>query len=179
MPTSDYNLNQTSIYNVEYNIPRHVVGVPGRQNRTGDGRMKITPGMAEPMEFIWGNTDGVPIGLAPFTVKLMFWLTNRFRDTSQTPNLATLTMAESDIVLAKAIEVPQPHTGRATIMLVGADTMKFAFVDITSVRWGLFLINSDGEVFPTQITSSGGRYGTVIVDLPAGLPPVDLIKSEG
>ena len=62
------------IYNVEYDIPRVNLSLPGRQNRSGDGILRITPGMDEAFEFIFGNQDGVPLNLVPFKVKIVFWV---------------------------------------------------------------------------------------------------------
>ena len=62
-----------AIYNVEYNIPRPNLSFGGRQNRSHDGILRITPGMNEPLEFNIMNVDGVPINLAHFKVRFVCW----------------------------------------------------------------------------------------------------------
>jgi hypothetical protein len=177
--TSQYILPKTTVYNVEYNIPRVVVGVPGRQNRSGDGRLRITPGMTEPIEFIWGNFDGVPLNLGGFQVKLIFWTMENLGDTARpSPDVQSFGPGHSKIVLTKKIELQDPHGGRGTVLIMGEETFALHRQETHGLRWGLFLINDTGNIFPTQVTSSGARWGTVLFDRDSGIPSPELIKNS-
>lgn len=156
------------VYNVSYDIPRVVVAAPGRQNRGRSSEFKITPGMTEPVEIVFGNQDGVPINLVPFQIRLAFWKIQRL-DTS------TLSVGQSDMILVKTLLVQEPYSGRAVVVLTSEDTMHLAQNGARSLRWGVFLINAQGDVFPMQIAGSN-RYGTVHIDVESGIPMPDLIK---
>lgn len=156
------------IYNVMYDLPRVNISMPARQNRSKDGVVRITPGMFEPIEFDIGNMDGVPINLAHFRVKFVAWKNNR-RDST------TMGMVQSDIVFAKTLLVEDPYAGRFVMMLDDDDTFLLSRPGMTSLRWSLFMINDDDQVFPAQVTASGGRYGQLIIDIEAGTPLSQMI----
>jgi hypothetical protein len=142
---------------VQYNIPRYILGVPGKQHRTCTGDMNITPGMTEIFDFEYVNTDGVPINLVGFTLRLMFWF-----DSSQYESLSF--NMESNIVLAKDIIIESPYKGLATVSLSDQETLTLGSCGKSSLRWSIFIINDLAQVFPTQITSDGRRYGILRID---------------
>jgi hypothetical protein len=163
-------MSNRSIYNIQYNIPRPNISLPGRQNRTTDAFLKITPGMDEPIEFVFGNQDGVPINLLPFKVKIVFWQL-------QTIDSDEITVFQSEIILAKEFEITDPYAGRVVGLLTNEDTLTLGNVGSTYIRWGLFMINSDGQVFPAEVNRNRGRVGTVVMDLAGGMPIAEVIKS--
>jgi len=162
------------IYNVEYNIPRVNLSLPGRQNRSGDGILKLIPGIDEPIEFVFGNQDGVPINLLPFTdkgkVKIVFWVMETQEDLEQIPG-------QQKIIFSKELIVDQPHVGRIICLLTAEDTLRLAEEQTGAVRWGLFMINENGAVFPAEVNRNRKRYGTVQLDFDSGIPVAELIKS--
>jgi hypothetical protein len=157
-------------YQVTYNIPRVQVQMPGKQNRLTDTVLRITPGMTEPFEFLFGNQDGVPLSLRGFSVKLIFWLKTALDDNATR-------MGQSEIVLAKKFDIPDPYARRAEVVLTDEDTLKLGLARSIGLRWSLFLINEEGDVFPLQVTRRGGRYGNVQLDLDSGIPPAELVRS--
>ena len=163
-------MSNRQIYNVEYNIPRVNLQLPGRQNRTGDGVIRITPGMTEPFEFVFGNHDGVPVNLVPFRMKLVFWVIQDEEELSLVPG-------QSKIVLAKETEIVQPYTGRVVFLLESEDTLQIAEEQTSFVRWSAFMINEDGQVFPAEVNRNGGRVGTVRMDFASGIPIAEVIRS--
>lgn len=163
-------MSSRTIFNVGYDIPVYNVSLPGSQHRTGDGIMRITPSMTEVLEFNFGNQDGVPLILTPFKIKLVFW-NNKNLMTNQT------TVGQSDIVLAKEVTLDEPYKGRTTVVLTSDDTMTLGRENQRSLRWSLFMINSDEQIFPAQLTRTGSRYGTVHIDLESGIPIAELIKN--
>lgn len=166
-------LSKNNTYNLEYTIPRIELGLPGRQDRSGTSRMRISPGMAEPMEFNWGNVDGVPLNVAGMSAKLVFWKSRTFDGTAYSSGDDM-----SEIVLTKILDVPDPHSGSGYTMLVGADTMKLWQASrITPIRWGMFLINGSGDVFPLQITP-GQRSGTAEFDQQDQMPLGEMVRSS-
>jgi hypothetical protein len=158
------------IYNVEYDIPRVNLSLPGRQNRSGDGCLRITPGMDEPFEFVFGNQDGVPINLLPFQVKLIFWV-------MQDMDIDEMVPGQTKIVLSHTMDVQQPYNGRVFALLTSEDTMKIVEEQTSLVRWSLFMINEQGNVFPTEVNRNGGRAGTVRMDIASGMPIAEMVKS--
>ncbi len=158
------------IYNVECDIPRVNLSLPGRQNRSGDGVIRITPGMDEAFEFIFGNQDGVPINLVPFRVKLVFWI-------KQDMDIDEMVPGQSKIELAREITVTEPYTGRVVTLLTSDDTTRIASEQTSLVRWSAFMINEAGNVFPAEVNRNGSREGTVRMDFASGIPTAEMIKS--
>lgn len=160
------------IYNVEHNIPRVNLSLPGRQNRSGDGVLRITPGMSEAIEFVFGNQDGVPVTLVPFQIKLIFWV-------KQDMDIDEMVPGQTKIVFATRAESGnrEEYTGRVYILLNDQDTMKIAEEQTSLVRWSVFLINEDGDVFPSEVNRNGGRSGTVRMDFASGIPTAEMIRS--
>lgn len=158
----------TSIFNVEYNIPRYNISMPGRQNRAGNGVMTIVPGMSEVFEFHFMNTDGVPLILTPFKIKLIFWEQN-YLDHAELSNL------NSTLILAKTVEINDPYVGKTTIVLSSDDTHELGKSGLQNLRWALFMINPENDVFPATITRSGQKYGIVQIDHASGLPTKETI----
>lgn len=157
------------IFNVQFNIPRVNLSLPGRQNRSNDSFIRITPGMDEAIEFWFGNQDGVPINLIPFVVKIVFWK-NLSEDSNALPD-------RSEIIFAKEIPVTAPYEGKVFCLLTNEDTIKIGSEGSTGLRWSLFMINEDGNVFPAQINRNGDRFGTVVLNLHGGMPIAEVIKS--
>lgn len=161
---------QRTEYIVQYNIPRVQVQLPGRQNRLMEGEFRVSPGLAEAVMFYFGNQDGVPMNLLPFTIKFVVW-SPRILDHQ------TVAMGQSDIILAKEIPVIDPYSGYVEMLLEHEDTIKLGLHAGGNLRWSLFMINEERQVFPVQVSRSRGRFGTVIVDVESGMPQADLILS--
>lgn len=159
------------IYNVEYNIPRVNLTLPGRQNRSGDGVLRITPGMTEAIEFVFGNQDGVPINLVPFKIKLIFWV-------KQDQDIDEMTVGQSKILLSTEADVDEPYTGRIFMRLTDTETLLIAEEQTSFVRWSLFMIDEDtGDVYPTEVNRNGSRAGTVRMDIASGMPIAELVRT--
>ena len=152
-------------YFVQYNIPRVQVQLPGRQNRLSDGNFRITPSITEPVLFIFGNHDGVPLNLLPFKLHFVVW-SNNVLDGDITD------LAQSQVVLKKTLVVDDPYAGSVEMVLEEDDTIEIARqAGGNTLRWSIFMVNDQGRVFLSQVSSSGSRYGMVEVDL-AGCPPI-------
>ena len=158
------------IYNVEYDIPRVNLSLPGRQNRSGDGILRITPGMDEAFEFIFGNQDGVPLNLVPFKVKIVFWI-------KQDMDIDELVPGQTKIVFGKELNVAEPYSGRVFGLLTSDETTEIAREQTSLVRWSAFMINEAGNVFPAEVNRNGTREGTVRMDFASGIPTAEMIKS--
>lgn len=158
------------IYNASYNIPRVQVQMPGRQNRLSDHVMRLTPGMTEPLEFILGNQDGVPLNLLGFRMKIIFWTRIDLDDD-------TLSPGQSEIIFAKKFQIDDPYEGKFTLVLSDEDTLTIGRRSNSTLRWSLFLINEQQDVFPLRVTRSGGRYGNVVLDVESGIPTAELVRS--
>lgn len=156
---------------VQYNIPRVQVQLPARQNRLTGGSFTITPSMTEPVKFIFGNMDGVPLNLLPFKVRFVVWE----RNVSQSD---TVSSGQSTMVINKTLQIDDPYSGEAEMVLSEAETMAIGnHAAGSQLSWSLFMINDEGQVFPLQVSNSGGRYGTIHVDLMAGTPFAELIRT--
>src|SRR4051812_4061819 len=108
-----------SIINVQFNVPRFVIASPGKQNRACTGEMRVTPGIANPFEFQYVNTDGVAINLTGFTLRAVFWFPQ-----NQYESLAS--NLQSNIILAKDLYVDGPYAGKATLLLTDQETLSLA-----------------------------------------------------
>lgn len=159
------------IYNVSYDIPLVRVGVPGRQNRASDGVIRITPGMTEVIEFWLGNHDGLPITLVPFKVKIVFW-----KNISTESEARVLSGGTTEIVFAKEADVIEPYEGKTLIKFSHQETTQIGSRG-GNLNWSLYMVNSENEVFPAVCTSSGSRYGSVILDPGSGLPTAEMVLS--
>lgn len=158
------------VYNVEYNIPRVNLSSAARQNRSHDGVLRITPGMYEPIEFWFGNIDGVAVNLTHFSVKFVVWkmLTN---------DVITTMPGQSQVVFSKTLTVHAPYEGKFVMLLNEEDTQALTRAGSTSLRWSLFMINDDKEVYPAQITAAGARHGTLVLDVTSGIPVSEIIRN--
>ncbi len=161
----------TTEYNVQYNIPRVNISLPGRQNRTNESVLRFTPGMTEVLNFRWGNQDGVPINLLPFKIKFVAWK-------MLTLDVDVIDIAQSEIILTKIVDVKDPYSGEAVLILEASDTLKLGQEGGREIRWSLFMINDEGQVFPSQVNSNGGRYATALLDINSGIPIAEIIKSS-
>ncbi len=161
----------TTEYNVQYNIPRVNISLPGRQNRTNESVLRFTPGMTEPIIFHWINQDGIPINLLPFQIKFVAWK-------MLTMDIDTLDIAQSEIILSKVVDVKDPYSGEAVLMLESNETLKMGQEGGREIRWSLFMINDEGQVFPSSVNSNGGRYATAVLDINSGIPIAEIIKSS-
>ena len=163
-------MSNRQIYNVEFNIPRVNLQFPGRQNRVNDGILRFTPGMDEVIEFIFGNQDGVPLNLVPFRIKIAFW---KVRDIEQTELVA----GQNELIFSKEIDVPDPYSGTVVALFTNEETIEISRHGITNLRWGLFMINNEGNVFPAEVDRNGGRYGTLVIDVESQIPIAEIIKA--
>lgn len=165
-------ITETTVYNVQYVIPRIVLGTRGRQNNALTGSMKITRGAAEPIEFIWGDTDGIPVGLLGFTAKLVFWSPDPFDDEQ------FLDGRKSEIIMSKPVEIKDPYKGIGFVMLTGEDTSRLGMAARSrGIRWGLYLINENKDVFPCTVSEGGNRWGILHVEWDQ-TPDMESIKSS-
>jgi hypothetical protein len=122
------------------------------------------------MEFFWGDRDGIPIGLVGFNAKLVFWAPDRFQDSEFMDD------RPSEILFAKKVEIKDPHKGIGFVLLSGEDTTRLARTSRTKgIRWGLYLLNDAGDVFPCIVTENGGKWGNVIVDV-SSMPDMESVK---
>jgi hypothetical protein len=145
---------------VQYNIPRYIVGKPGKQNHACTGEMMITPGICEVFEFVYSNNDGVPINLADFTLRLVFWFpANQYE-------LLPANMS-GNIVFAKDLIVEEPYAAKAGVLLTDQETLQIGVLGHSSLRWSIYMIDNltdPPNTFATQITSQGDRYGICRLD---------------
>lgn len=154
-------------YNIQYNIPRVQVQLPGRQNRLSDGVFRITPSMTEPIIFQFGNQDGVPLTLHSFKLQFVIWEFS-----------TTLSDEPQKILLNKRIIINNPYSSQVEMLLTEDDTHLIgAHSHGRTLRWSLFLVNDEDQVFPMQISTSGGRYGTLVVDSYNALPLAEIIRT--
>lgn len=161
----------TTSYNVQYNIPRVQVQLPGRQNRLSNSTFRVTPSMTEPVIFVFGNQDGVPLNLLPFSVRFVVWSHQIVGDDH-------VGLGQADVLINKRILVQDPYSGSLEMVLTEEETLTLGHHAAGRIlKWSLFMINEEGEVFPTQVSNTGSRFGTVSVDMMSALPLAEIIKS--
>ena len=163
-------MSSRHIFNVSYDIPRVNIGMPGRQNRSKNPVLHITPGLTYPVEVHFMNQDGVPINLLPFKIKWIFWR-------NETLDLDYQAFGHSDILLSKEIVVDDPYSGKVVGILEAEDTLTLAR-DNRSVRWGMFMLNEQGQVFPAEVNDQHQRYSTAYIDFESGIPTAEVIRSS-
>lgn len=158
-------------YNVQYNIPRVQVQMPGRQNRLTDGEFRISPSMTEPVIFMFGNQDGVPLILQNMRLHFVVW-------SSCPANSTVLSMGTSEIILNKRIVIDDPYSREVTFILEEQDTMTLGnHAAGGRLYWSIFMINGEEQVFPMQVSHLGGRFGTIHIDLTGDMPLAELIRT--
>lgn len=158
-------------YNVQYNIPRVQVQLPGRQNRLTDGEFRISPSMTEPVKFIFGNQDGIPLAMQRMDIRFVVW-------ESCPTDSDVLSMGTSEILLNKRIPIDDPYASEVTMLLEEHETIRLGnHAPGTRLYWSLFMINDEDQVFPTQVSNLGGRYGTIHVDLAGSMPLAEMIRN--
>lgn len=159
-----------TIINVQYNIPRFVIASPGKQNRACTGDMRIIPGVSNPLEFQYVNTDGVPINLNHFILRLVFWFPQ-----NQYETLAA--NRQSNVVLAKDLHIDDAYAGKATALLTDQETLTIARFGRSSVRWSIYLIDEfdSSNVFAAQITSNGDPWGMAQL-YQTDMPSAEMVK---
>jgi hypothetical protein len=156
---------------VQYNIPRYVIGKPGKQNHACTGEMTIMPGLAVPFEFIYSNNDGVPINLTDFTLRLVFWFPQQNYELLPA-NLNT------NVVLVKDLIIEDPYTGTAGVLLDDQETLTIGAGGRGSLRWSIYMIDTlSGNTFGTQITAIGGLYGICHIER-TDMPNAETIKGS-
>lgn len=149
-------------YNSEYNIPRVNVSSDVNQNRAISGKITLIPGADSPIEFNHSNKDGASLQLVGFTVKMVFWKNARF-NTSASPE--TFSVQNQEIVLTKEATVSDPYSGKSFILLSHDDTyLLYQKSRECGLRWGLFLINEDKQLFPMIVNAAGGTFAEVVFD---------------
>lgn len=154
---------------VQYNVPRFIIGKPGKQNHACTGDMSITPGVAFPFDFVWSNNDGVPINLSHFQLTIVFWHRN-----SQYELLPANILG--NCILAKDLIVDDPYAGTAALFLTDQDTLRIGASQHGSVRWSLYMIDQDADnTFAAQITSEGGLYGICHVNY-TDMPTAEIVR---
>jgi len=155
-------------------IPRIVLGSSSKNRPNRDGRLAVIPGATLPLEFHFDGDANKPLNLTPFTVKLVFWKNARIDVLSETATLFT-TSSPYDIVCAVACEIADPYKGTAFALVNDVQTELIGNATQNSgVRWGVFLINPDNQVFPMIVSSSGAAFGEVITS-PGDTPSVSII----
>ena len=161
----------STVYNLQYNIPRVQVQLPGRQNRLSDGAFRISPTMTEPVIFQFGNQDGVALNLVPFSLQFVVWENCR-------PESNAISMGQSNVVLNKRVLVNDPYANAVEMILTEEETTRIGnHAPGADLVWSLFLVNEEGEIFPMQVSHNGNRFGSLHVDLAAGLPVAELIRT--
>lgn len=158
----DSQLTKPALHNVSYDIPRFVVGAPGSQHRSINSEMILNAGIAQPFDFRFMSKDGVALNLSNFTSYLIFWSSDRF-EMDYGPGGYSLDSTD-DIALRKNVDIIEPYEGTASVLLTNQDTEQLARAGRNNgLRWGLFLINSDNQVFAMSVTDTGDVSGTVII----------------
>lgn len=161
----------TTNYNIQYNIPRVQVQLPGRQNRLTDGDFRVSPSMTEPVRFLFGNQDGVPLNLVPFKLHFVVWGISH----AETEELSS---GLSEVLLNIEIPVDNPYSGEAMLLLTEEHTTLIGnHAAGNRLSWSLFMKNEEGQIFPCQVSNLGGRYGNILVDLAGGMPIAELIRT--
>jgi len=169
----DSQLTKPSLHNVSYDIPRFVVGASGSQNRSANSDLKLYAGIAQPLDFRFQSRDGVPINLTPFTAYLIFWTSDRF-EFDRGPGGYSLDQIK-DISLRKKIDIIEPYEGVTTVLLTNEDTDLLANeARSNSMKWGIFLLNSDKQVFAMSVTNLGDVAGNVVINT-GSVPSYEMI----
>lgn len=162
-------MSDSQVVAVQYNIPRYMIGRPGSQFRASTGEMRITPGIWEPFEFHYNNSDGVSLNLAGFKLRIIFYFPQGEYETLAA-NLQT------NEVLVKDMAVSDPYSGVATLMLSDQETLTLARSGRSTLRWAVYFINEQAQVFAAQITSEGARYGLAHIDR-SEIPIAETVKA--
>lgn len=150
-------MSDSNIINVQFNIPRYTLGRPGSQFRACTGEMRVTPGTTEVFEFHYNNSDGVPLNLNGFKLRLVFYFQQAEYETLAS-NLQT------NIVLGKDMTIEDPYSGHASVLLTDQQTLILGATGRHTLRWSVYMINSEDQAFATQITSGGERFGIAHID---------------
>lgn len=143
---------------VRYDIPRIQANMPGNPNRLASGILRISPGISEPVKFVFGNQDGIPLNLVGFSLKFVVWAIPSVSENS-------IGIEDSALILEKEIPIDDPHAGEVEMLLTKRETKIIGNDTIgENARWSLLLVNADKEVFPLQTQSNGDRHGTILID---------------
>jgi len=156
----------TTNMNLQYNVPKINLQVPGRQNRHLTGTIKITPGITESYEFYTCNTDGIPLSLLNYKIVFVIFSKDFLNNTRLEE--------DSTIMLKKQLLCNDPYSGKFTMVLSNTDTLNL----INSggdLRWAIYLIDVNNQVFPLEVASGGNRVGNIIIDNYSGLPSANRI----
>lgn len=131
--------------------------------------MKLIPGVANPFEFQYTNTDGVAINLTGFTLRLVFWFPqNEYELLSANRH--------GNILLAKDLYVEDSYAGKATTLLTDQETLSLARNGRSALRWSIYLLDQQStNVFSAQITSAGEPWGMAHF-VQSDLPNAELIR---
>jgi hypothetical protein len=147
---------------VTFNIPRIYVSLPGAQNRASEASFKISPGICEVVEFYFERLDGAPFNLTPYSVKFIVWKTLDLDTKSSTEDL-------KNVAFAKTLLIDDPYCQTVRTLLTSDDTSQIGRYGSRKLRWSLFLIDEDQNVFPLLVNKSGGTFGSVMIDaIPIG-----------
>lgn len=152
----------------QFNVPTINFAVPAKQNSACTGSMTITPGVSEVFNFQYLNNDGMTINLSGFILRLVFWFKqNEYESLAE--NLL------GNIMLAKDLSVTDPYAGSACVSLTDQETLTLAQRGHSTLLFSIYIINSDGEVFASQCSAGGGRYGIAYLE-PTEFPNAETIK---
>jgi len=158
----DSQLTKPALHNVSYDIPRFVVGAPGSQNRASKSELTLNAGIAQPIDVRFISKDGVAINLSNMTAYMIFWTNDRF-DMDEGPNGYSLDSSR-DISLRKLIDIIEPYEGTGAVLLTNDDTDALArAANNNGMRWGVFLVNTDKQVFAMSVSNTGDVSGQVII----------------
>ncbi len=84
---------------------------------------------------------------------------------------------QTNIIIAKSITVDDSYAGKCTAFLTDQDTLTIARSGRSSIRWSVYLYDdTQNNMFMTQITSNGDRYGLCYLD-PSDFPSAEIVKS--
>lgn len=146
-----------------------MLGKPGKQNRSCTGEMRITPGLSYPFEFVYGNSDGVPIGLAGFTCRLVFWYPTHDYE------LLPADFSQG-LVLAKDLQIADPYCSTGCLFLTNQDTILLGAGGRATLRWSVYMLDQDSsEGYPSQITADGSPWGILHIDR-SSMPNVETVR---
>jgi hypothetical protein len=127
--------------------------------------------MTEPVLFRFGNQDGIGLNLSPFNIHFVVWEKSLMDDVG-------LSMGGSDIIINKRMLVDDPYASEVEMILTEQETIMLGHkASGQNLHWSLFMINSSNEVFPLQVSNTGNRVGTIIVDMVGGVPIAELIRT--
>jgi len=167
------SLNTSQAYHIGYSIPRQIIGSKSGNVTSGTGILQLHTGSTKVVDFVVQGDQRKPINLTPFNIKVLFWKNARF-DIEHPVNLIN-TEDSYDIVLTKHIQPVEPYEGKFTLLLNQDDVeVIYNASDNTGIRWGVYLINEDQNIFAMHLSNNGSTFGQVAFAA-GGTPPASII----